>query len=238
MYENSGFTYDEEEDKVYLGLPSTELLMHILKGSTYVGKYDFPAVEEKKITLPKYIVPFSEREKIKDEVKKDVALHFFIPDEDFLEFLNYPEEHLDEIKEFAGVISPDLTIYTNMVIVQQLYRCFLNRVYTFFFQKHGINVIPNVSWGKPSTFEFCFDGLPKDSIYAISTYESLEDEESCKALKEAIAVILEKLNPKLMVVYGKMPDNIFADYAKKWKFLNFPEWDSFINTQEGKALLK
>ena len=238
MCEDSGFMYDEEEDEICLGLPSTELLMHLLEGSTYVGHYDFPAIADKEITLPKYIVPFSERGRIKDEVKKDVALHFYISDIDFLEFLNYPEEYLDEIKKFGGIISLDLTIYTNMVLVQQLYRCFLNGVYTFFFQKHGINVVPNVSWGKPATFEFCFDGLPRGSTYAISTYESLDDEESCQAFKEALGKILETLTPKLMLVYGKMPDSIFADYAKNWKSLHFPEWESFINTEEGKALLK
>ena len=41
-----------------------------------------------------------------------------------------------------------------------------------------------------------------------------------------------------MLVYGDMPDSIFADYAKTCKFLHFESWESFIKTEEGRALLK
>lgn len=31
-------------------------------------------------------------------------------------------------------------------------------------------VIPTVSWGDGSTFDFCFEGIPKGSTVAVSTY--------------------------------------------------------------------
>lgn len=31
-------------------------------------------------------------------------------------------------------------------------------------------MIPTVSWGDESTFDFCFKGIPKSSVVAVSTY--------------------------------------------------------------------
>ena len=37
------------------------------------------------------------------------------------------------------------------------------------YRNKGIKVIPTVSWGEPNTFWFCFDGIPKGSVVAVST---------------------------------------------------------------------
>ena len=44
-----------------------------------------------------------------------------------------------------------------------------NRWVGAFWQEHGLIVIPTISWGKPSTFDYCFDGDEEGSIVAIST---------------------------------------------------------------------
>lgn len=34
----------------------------------------------------------------------------------------------------------------------------------------GIRVIPTVAWSDRGSFDFCFKGIPKGSIVAVSTY--------------------------------------------------------------------
>ena len=52
----------------------------------------------------------------------------------------------------------------------QLYNTFRNRWCGAYLASKDIKVIPTVNWGDENTFEFCFDGIPKGSIVAVSTY--------------------------------------------------------------------
>ena len=211
---------------------------YLIQGAFLDGKYDFPIVIDKKIKIPKYLIPFSKRNRIKDEVKKDVALHFYMHDISFTDFLEHPENYLKEIKEFGGIVSPDPSLYTNMPLAVQLYHSFLNRAITFFLQKNKVNVIPNVRWGHRASFEFCFDGLVTRATYAISGYGCVKTKENKELFKEGLSHMLEKLEPKLILVYGPMPKSIFRDYEKEWNFLHFEEWTHLVHTDEGKNLLK
>ena len=39
-------------------------------------------------------MPFSQRKRIKKDLKKDVALHFYMHDKDFSDFLQHPEKYV------------------------------------------------------------------------------------------------------------------------------------------------
>lgn len=51
-----------------------------------------------------------------------------------------------------------------------LYNVFRNRWCGAYFSSKGICVVPTVSWGDENTFDFCFDGIPRGSTVAVSTY--------------------------------------------------------------------
>jgi len=57
-----------------------------------------------------------------------------------------------------------------MAPVMQLYNTLRNRWCGAYFVSKGIRVIPTVSWGNENTFHFCFEGIPKGSTVAVSTY--------------------------------------------------------------------
>ena len=52
----------------------------------------------------------------------------------------------------------------------QLYNTFRNRWCGAYFASEGMRVIPTVSWGDERSFAFCFEGIPKGSTVAVSTY--------------------------------------------------------------------
>ena len=237
LCENYNFLPDKLEYGSDFSLEHDPFHFYLIQGAFLDGKYDFPIVLDKEINIPKYLVPFSQRKRIKKEVKKDVALHFYMHDKDFSNFLQHPEKYLDEVKEFGGIVSPDPSLYTNMPLAVQLYNSFLNRAVAFFLQKNKVNVIPNVRWGSVPSFKFCFDGLVTRATYAISGYGCTKKKCDKELFKKGLEVMLEKLEPKLILVYGGMPKSIFGDFEKEWNFLHFEEWTHLVHSEEGKKLL-
>ena len=237
MSSNFNFFPDKLEYGSDFSLEYDPFHFYLIQGAFLDGKYDFPVVIDKDIRLPKYLVPFSKRKRIKAEVKKDVALHFYQHDVSFASFLQHPENFLSEIKEFGGIVSPDPSLYTNMPLAVQLYNSFLNRAITFFLQKNKVNVIPNVRWGSRESFEFCFDGLVTRATYAISGHGCIQKKCEKELFKKGLETMLEKLTPRLVLVYGPMPKSVFEDFEKEWNFLHFEEWTHLIHSPEGQALV-
>ena len=236
---SEGFNYlpDKLEYGSDFSLEYDRFTFYLTQGAFLDGKYDFPIVLDNEIKIPKYLVPFSQRKRIKKEVKKDVALHFYMHDKDFSDFLQHPEKYLKEVKEYGGIVSPDPSLYTNMALAMQLYHSFINRAVTFFLQKNKVNVIPNVRWGSVPSFEFCFDGLVTKGTYAISGYGCIQKKEDKELFKKGLMLMLEKLEPKLVLVYGPMPKSVFEEAKQKCEFLHFEEWTHLVHSEEGKSLL-
>ena len=117
-----------------------------------------------------------------------------------------------------------------MALAMQLYHSFINRAVTFFFQKNKVNVIPNVRWGSVPSFEFCFDGLVTKGTYAISGYGCIQKKEDKELFKKGLMLMLEKLEPKLVLVYGPMPKSVFEEAKQKCEFLHFEEWTHLVHS--------
>ena len=49
--------------------------------------------------------------------------------------------------------------------------------------------------------------------------------------------MLEKLTPRLVLVYGPIPKSVFGDFEKEWSFLHFEEWTHLIHSPEGQELV-
>lgn len=73
-------------------------------------------------------------------------------------------------------------------------------------QEHGINVIPTISWGEESSFSWCFDGEPKNSVVAVSSVGTQGNMESRKLFKNGYQVMVERLKPDTIIFYGSIPD--------------------------------
>ncbi len=68
-------------------------------------------------------------------------------------------------------------------------------------QHMGVNVIPTISWGEPSTYDICFKGIEKGGCVAISTIGVMKNYDTfCKGYIE----LKKRINPSLIIVLGKM----------------------------------
>lgn len=165
-----------------------------------VGKYEIPIIQKSNIDL-KNIKLFSySNAKYNDNRNKHKTIHFFIHDYKFDCVYENAEYSLEKLKQYYALCSPDFSLYTDMPILLQMYSTFKNRWCGAYWQSQGLNVIPTISWSDESSFGFCFDGVEKGSIVAISTHGNRKCKEEFML---GYNKMLEILEPSAIICYGK-----------------------------------
>ncbi len=96
-------------------------------------------------------------------------VHFFLDDYKFEVMWNDPLPRIERLKSHKAVLTPNFSIYSEMPIPMKIYNTFRSRWCGAFLQLNGVKVIPTLAWGGPETFWFCFDGIEKKSVVAVST---------------------------------------------------------------------
>lgn len=134
------------------------------------------------------------------------------------------ERIIPSLKKAGAVVQPDYTIFADAPLLLQKYAVFEKNRVAVELQSQGIEVIPNLSWGDERSYKFAFLGVPKGQICAMGTYGQIRDPEKRKLFKDGLGVALEAVQPKLVLVYGNMPDDIFGPYKSETKFISYPSW--------------
>lgn len=111
---------------------------------------------------------------LEDQNHLDRMVHFFLYDYRFERVWKNPDSDIEKLARYRAVLSPDFSMYLEMAPVMQLYNVFRNRWCGAYWASKGIRVIPTVNWGDESTFDFCFEGIEKGSVVAVSTYMASE----------------------------------------------------------------
>ena len=139
-------------------------------------------------------------------------IHFFGFDNYLEDVWENPEIWAAQLKRFAGVISPDLSIYRDMPLAQQLYNVYRNRVLAHWFAQQGIPVIPNVRWADQRSYDFVFEGIERNGTVCVSTSGILFDSEDRNSFISGLDAMMRILAPETVLVYGSMPTDIFGKY--------------------------
>lgn len=202
----------------------------LAKGAEFVGRFELPNIRPlNTIIIPKHLIPFSERNKA--NYSSETFVMFYEHDDHFAELVAHPGIFVDDLRRFAGVVSPDNSLYRDMPFSCQLCNIYRNRLIGSFLQRNGINVIANCRWGDERTYTdsvfgepAAFVGLPKNNVVSVGTYGCIQSEDDKYYFKKGLNVMLDYLNPEVVIVYGAMPDSVFADYIDRTKFVNYKDW--------------
>ena len=179
-----------------------------------VGMFKLPLVKKQEISLED--VSLIGYDKVNQSNDYKSIVHFFLDDYKFESIYNDPEKKLEKLKWFKAVLTPDFSMFVEMPIALQLFATFKNRWVGAFLQEQGIKVIPTVRWGDLASFNFCFDGIEKGSIVAVSTV-GVKKQKSLFML--GYNEMLSRIKPSKIICYGKPFDEmkgdiIEVDYAK------------------------
>ena len=97
------------------------------------------------------------------------GVHFFIDDYQFERIWNKPHRYLEVLRKYAFVVSPDFSQYIDMPHAQRIWNNYRGKLIGAWFQSEGLTVVPNVTWSLPDSYGYCFEGIPKHSVIAISS---------------------------------------------------------------------
>ena len=189
-----------------------------------VGMYDIPVIEPEEYHHVEWIGFNSARTTQK---RKGKGIHFFLDDYQFTRIWKYPNQYVEMLKQFDFVMSPDFSTYTDFPNVLNIYNHFRKHWVAAYLQAHGVHVIPTISWSTPDSFDWCFDGEPRESTVAVSSVGCAD------VLDDFIAgyyKMVERLNPSTIIFYGKVPEQCKGNivhvksFTDKWKEAKTNGW--------------
>lgn len=131
-----------------------------------IGAYSIPEIAPTQYEGCDWI-GFNYANGAKDRERKGV--HFFLDDYQFMRLWVDPDKYIGMLQQFAYVMSPDFSMYTDFPKALQLYNHYRKHWLGAYWQDHGIKVIPTICWSNKESFEWCFDGEPTQSVVAVSS---------------------------------------------------------------------
>ena len=123
---------------------------------------------------------------------------------------------LNVIKHFAGVITPDYSTNQDFPYPIKINAVYRMRAFGNWLGKQGVKVINNVRWGTEETYDYCFEGIPKNSIVSIGTVgggpRKLIDRDRFEA---GLYKMVEVLEPHTILVYGSAKGKCFDELRRR-----------------------
>lgn len=178
----------------------------LVKNATYEGEQEIPKIHTSNL-IPEKVISFS---KALHNSNRNQWIHFYEYDDGFERLWKNPNKYLPCLKRFQGIISPDYSLYYDMPLCMQIWNTYRGRALAHWLQENGVEVIPNVRWGDNRTFETACLGVETGKTIAVGTHGCIKTVNGKKMFIEGFDYILNRLKPKTVLVYGRMPDKIFC----------------------------
>ena len=144
--------------------------------------------------------------KIKDpEERRKTWCMFYEWDWKFDRFWNFPKRYAKWLQTLGGATTPQFSVFADMPLAIQMYSVYRSRWLGAYWESLGITVIPDVCWGTPQSYAFCFDGLPENSTLSIGGryvgHKNLK-ETSEFYFRLGFEELLERKHPTNILFYG------------------------------------
>jgi hypothetical protein len=152
----------------------------------------------------------------------DKVLGFYVCDYRFENLWNYYQRVVDAISKyrFLAVIEPDYSMWVDRPLVEQVWAVYKTRWIGRYMQDCGINVIPNLNWAGPESYEFAWLGIPQGVPMVAVETQSCGD--NVDAFNQGLAAGCEIVKPKRLLVYGnkkswvRIPKGVECIYVKSF----------------------
>ena len=180
------------------------------------GVFDMPVIRRQNIDLGDIRLTGYDKIKPDDKVNAQSFIHFFLDDYKFETMWKSPESHLEKLSRYRGVLSPQFSAYYSMPVSVQIHNTFRSRWCGAYLQSQGVTVIPTVYWGLPQSYWYCFDGVEKNSVVALSTLGVRKEKDF---FMQGYNEMLRRIEPEAVICYcepfPEMKGNILkVDYAE------------------------
>ncbi len=186
--------------------------LDLFRGIVDRDVYDIPVMEPCR-ELPeceKFIAFNTLLSRPKAEISR-CGVHFFVDDYQFERVWNNPQKWAFVLRDAKFVLSPDFSLYADMPICQQIYNVYRNRLIGAYFQKRDAWVVPTISWSDERSYGFCFAGIPKGSVVAVSNVGCVCDDETKRLWRAGFDEMIGRIEPSAVVLYGTKVDTGYGN---------------------------
>lgn len=187
----------------------------LIQGCELDGKYQIPTIPACNLDyMPEDSIDFEESfsRKIKNHRKMNV--NFYIDDVKFTRIWNNPDKYLEHLRCFHSVTMPDFSISTGdrgMPFALNIYNKYRNHALAWYFHINYIKVIPSVPIADKDSYDWCFDGLPQNSILSVCTNGRVRAKSSRIEFCDGFKFMCDKLQPTRVIIVGRIPDELKSD---------------------------
>lgn len=165
------------------------------------SKQGFPELEPlKSLDIPRRGLPLVPFNYALSNKNKDCYIHFYIQDYLFNRIWNNPQRYIDVLKDYKGIVMPDFSLYTDMPEPLQRFNHYRNLWFARMCQIQGITVIPSPNWSTMDSFDWCLEGMPKESILMISSVGSVKNPQVFEEFVKGLQIAQDTLLPTYILV--------------------------------------
>lgn len=159
-----------------------------------------------------------------NKANRNATVHYFIDDYQFERLWRSPEQYVEAVSQYRATLTPDFSLYTDMPKAMQIWNIFRARLLGNYWQSLGIEVIPTVSWSDESSFDFCFNGLPRGGTVALATSGVRRSDETKELWRKGVSEMIKHVNPDTVLLYGDAVDYDWGSIQVKSFKNNAPQW--------------
>ena len=174
-------------------------------------KHDIPECPCTATTPPDELLAYCD---IKKGVSYNAFAHFYIDDDKFETVWSKPYSALEKLRQCAGVITPDFSTWQDNPEPIKLYNTYRMRAFGHWLTTLGFPVVNNVRWGTKETWDYCFEGIPHNSIVSIGAIGCIKEKSNWRRFSEGLEEMIRRLAPKIILVYGSAQDKFFGKYRE------------------------
>ena len=172
--------------------------------------------------VPERLANFMERKRI--QTPQNYCLEMFVNDYEFAKLWRSFDKILPELLKFQAIMGVDVSNYRDVPAKISSALDTLGKLITAKIQRKGLTVIPCVSWRMNQIYEESFEGIPSNSVLAISNNGILRDKLSRFYFVEGVYALNQMRTPTVLIIVGaemeelKMFSNIryYPGYSQRY----------------------
>ena len=134
--------------------------------------------------------------------KRGHGCHFFIDDYQFERVWARPGAYVECLRGFDCVLTPDFSLYMDMPDPMQAWNRYRSQAVGRAWQDAGLTVVPTLSWAQPSSYRFCFEGVPRRATVAVSAVGVRGDAAALAVWRDGMRAAMRALEPSRVLLYG------------------------------------
>jgi hypothetical protein len=131
-------------------------------------------------------------------------------------YWNRLEHYIPRMAAAAGAMSPNYSMLIGMPDPMLRWQTYRSRFVGYIWQKAGVNVVPTICWSDKKCFSYCFEGVAKNSIVAVSSIGMTNDTQ-LPYFMDGYNAMIETLEPKeIIFMASKKYRHLFQATNIRW----------------------